>query len=185
MEYWVNQFSSLIFSIYEWPTRYHSNKYRALFKRKLELALIHNQAYWILLLLSRDINNICHLKSYLVADHIVCLLLFILKINSSRHGSEESTGQQWRKRHKEWPCGHGERGGEGELYGESMENYSTMCKIDSQRNLLYGLRKLTGALYQPRGVEWEGDWREVQKGGDICIPVADSCWGLTENSKNL
>ena len=30
----------------------------------------------------------------------------------------------------------------------------------------------TGALYQPRGV---GDGREVQKGGDICIPMADSC----------
>ena len=35
----------------------------------------------------------------------------------------------------------------------------------------------TGALYQPRGV-WgqggEGDGQEVQKGGDICIPMADS-----------
>ena len=29
----------------------------------------------------------------------------------------------------------------------------------------------TGALYQPRGV---GDWRGVQKGGDICITMADS-----------
>ena len=27
----------------------------------------------------------------------------------------------------------------------------------------------TGALYQPRGVRWEGDGREVQKGGDIYI----------------
>ena len=27
--------------------------------------------------------------------------------------------------------------------------------------------------------------REVQKGKDICIPVADSCWGLTENKKIL
>ena len=33
----------------------------------------------------------------------------------------------------------------------------------------------TGALYQPRGVQWEGDGREVQKGGDICVPVDDSC----------
>ena len=33
-----------------------------------------------------------------------------------------------------------------------------------------------GSLYQPRGVGWGGerDGREVQKGGDICIPVADS-----------
>ena len=30
----------------------------------------------------------------------------------------------------------------------------------------------TRSLYQPRG---EGDGREVQKGGDICIPMADPC----------
>ena len=30
----------------------------------------------------------------------------------------------------------------------------------------------TGALYQPRGV---GSGRELQKGRDICIPMADSC----------
>ena len=31
------------------------------------------------------------------------------------------------------------------------------------------------------GWDEEGDGREVQKGGDICIPMADSCQGLTEN----
>ena len=33
----------------------------------------------------------------------------------------------------------------------------------------------TGALYQPRGVDGEGHGRKVQKGVDICIPMADSC----------
>ena len=33
----------------------------------------------------------------------------------------------------------------------------------------------TEALYQPRGVGWDGRCEEVQKGGDICIPMADSC----------
>ena len=33
----------------------------------------------------------------------------------------------------------------------------------------------TGALYQPRGVGRGGNGREFQKGGDICIPMADSC----------
>ena len=35
--------------------------------------------------------------------------------------------------------------------------------------------------------EWDGvgGGREVQKGGDICIPMADSCLGLTENHKIL
>ena len=43
------------------------------------------------------------------------------------------TGQQWKDRHREQTYGHGERGGEGEMYGKSnMESYITICKIDSQ-----------------------------------------------------
>ena len=43
------------------------------------------------------------------------------------------TGQQWRNRHREQTYGHGERGGEGEMYGKSnMETSITICKIDSQ-----------------------------------------------------
>ena len=72
------------------------------------------------------------------------------------------TGQQWRNRHREHTCGHGERGGEGELYGESnMETYITICKIDSQRNLLYGSGNSNRDSVSPRGVSWEGDGREV------------------------
>ena len=49
------------------------------------------------------------------------------------------TGQQWRKRHKEKIYGHGERGGEGEMYGKSnMETYITIYKIDSQWEFAYG-----------------------------------------------
>ena len=33
----------------------------------------------------------------------------------------------------------------------------------------------TGAPYQPRRVGLGGRWEEVQKGGNICIPMADSC----------
>ena len=47
----------------------------------------------------------------------------------------------------------GKRGGEGEMNGKSnMETYITICKIDSQWEFSIWLRKLTGALYQPRGV---------------------------------
>ena len=43
------------------------------------------------------------------------------------------TGQKWRNRHREQTYLHGERGGEGEMYGKSnMETYITICKIDSQ-----------------------------------------------------
>ena len=30
-----------------------------------------------------------------------------------------------------------------------------------------------------------GDGREVQGGGDICIPVADSCWCMAETHRIL
>ena len=52
----------------------------------------------------------------------------------------------------------------------------TICKIHSQQEFAVWLRKLKqGALYQPRRVDGEGEEREVQKGGDIYIPMADSC----------
>ena len=37
------------------------------------------------------------------------------------------------------------------------------------------------ALCQPRGMGGGGRG----EGGDICIPMADSCWELTENNKIL
>ena len=87
------------------------------------------------------------------------------------------TGQQWRNRHREQNYGQGERGGEGEMYGESnMEIYITICKIDSQGEFAVWLRKLKqGLCINVEGCDGEGDGREVQKGGDICIPMADSC----------
>ena len=88
-----------------------------------------------------------------------------------------SAGQHWRNRHREQTYGHGERGGEGEMYVESnMETYITICKIDSQQEFAVCLRKLRQGLYiNLEGWHGERDGREVQKGGDICIPMADSC----------
>ena len=37
------------------------------------------------------------------------------------------------------------------------------------------LETQTGALYQPKGWDGEEDGREIQKGGDICIAMPDSC----------
>ena len=48
-----------------------------------------------------------------------------------------------------------------------METYITICKIDSQREFAVWLNL--------EGWNGEGDGREFQKGGDICIPMADSC----------
>ena len=69
------------------------------------------------------------------------------------------------------------RGGEGEMYGKSnMETYITICIIDSQQEFAIWLRKLKQGLYiNLDGWNGEGDGREVQKGGDVCRPMADSC----------
>ena len=63
------------------------------------------------------------------------------------------------------------------MYGKSnRETYITICKIDSQWETAVWLRKLKQGLFIYLE-EWdaEGDGREVQKGEDICIPMADSC----------
>ena len=82
-----------------------------------------------------------------------------------------------RNRHREQTYGHGEREGEGEMYGKSnMETYVTICKIYSQWEFAVWLRKLKqGLCINLEGWDWGRDWRKVQKGEDICIPMADSC----------
>ena len=68
----------------------------------------------------------------------------------------------------------------------NMETYTTICKIDSQQEFAVWLRKVKqGLCINLEGWDGEGDRMEVQKGGDTCIPMADSCCGLTENSKIL
>ena len=85
------------------------------------------------------------------------------------------TGQQWRNRHREQTYGHGERGGEGEMFGKSnMETYITICKIDSQQEFSVWLRKLKqGLCINLEGWDGEGDGRGAQEGGDICVPMVD------------
>ena len=55
-----------------------------------------------------------------------------------------------------------------------METYITICKIDSQREFAVWHRKLKQGVINLEGWDGEGDGKEVQKGGDICIPMADS-----------
>ena len=56
-----------------------------------------------------------------------------------------------------------------------METYITICKIDSQKEFAVWLRKLKqGLCINLEKGDGEGDGREFQKGGDICIPMADS-----------
>ena len=62
------------------------------------------------------------------------------------------------------------------MYGKSnMETYITICKIDNQQEFAVWLRQLKPGLYiNLEGWNREGDGREVQEGGNICIPMADS-----------
>ena len=57
-----------------------------------------------------------------------------------------------------------------------METYITIRKTDSQREFVVWLRKLKQGLCINLE-EWDGkgDGREFLKGGDVCIPMADSC----------
>ena len=63
------------------------------------------------------------------------------------------------------------------MYGKSnMEIYITLRKIDGQLEFALWLRKLKQGLCINK--DWwdgEGDGRKVQKRGDICIPMGDSC----------
>ena len=82
-------------------------------------------------------------------------------------------GQQMRKRHREQTYGHGERGRCRErvtwkLTSPHVKREPTGICCEAQETQ-------TGALDQLRGMGWEGDGREAQKGGGICTPMAHSC----------
>ena len=63
------------------------------------------------------------------------------------------------------------------MYGKSnVKTYITICKIESQQEFAVWLRKLKqGLSISLEGWDGEGDGRKVQKRGDICIPMGDSC----------
>ena len=62
------------------------------------------------------------------------------------------------------------------MYGKSnLETYIPICKIDSQQEFTIWLRELKqGLCINLEGMGWGGRWEGVSKGGDICIPIADS-----------
>ena len=64
--------------------------------------------------------------------------------------------QKWRDRPRT-DFGHGERGGEGEMYGESnMETYITISKTESQCEFAVCLRNLNRGLFINPEVGWGG-----------------------------
>ena len=79
------------------------------------------------------------------------------------------------------------RGEESERYGKiNMSSYITICKIDSQWEFAVWLRRLKqGLCINLEGWDGEGHVREVQKRGDICIPMADPCCCMAETNTKL
>ena len=60
------------------------------------------------------------------------ILTYIYGIQKT--GTEEFIYRATVEKHREEIYGHGEKGGEGEMYGKSnMETYITICKIGSQQ----------------------------------------------------
>ena len=65
--------------------------------------------------------------------------------------------------------------GEERVRKSNMETYITMCKIASQWEFAVWLRKLRRGCINLEGWNGAGDEIEVQKGMDICIPMAGAC----------
>ena len=74
-------------------------------------------------------------------------------------------GHWWRYSHREETYGHGESGGDGEMYGGSiMQTYMTIFKVDSQWEFAVCLRELKqGLCIKLEGWDGERDGREFQK----------------------
>ena len=62
------------------------------------------------------------------------------------------------------------------MHGENnMETCITIRKINSQWEFAIWLRiPKQGLCIHLEGWDGAGDGREVQKGGDVCVPMADS-----------
>ena len=70
----------------------------------------------------------------------------------------------------------GEEGEDGMYRESNMETYITICKINSQWEFSVCLRKLRqGLCINIEGWDGEGDGKEIEEGGDLCIPMTDSC----------
>ena len=64
------------------------------------------------------------------------------------------------------------------MYGKCNMEIYIICKIDNLREFaVKWLRKAkqVSTCINLEGWDGEGDAREFPKGGDLCIPMADSC----------
>ena len=81
--------------------------------------------------------------------------------------------------------GHGQEEG-----GTDREHSMAICTLPYVEERALGICCVTQgtqprAMWQPRGVGWGGGGREALEGGDICVPMADSCWYMAETTTIL
>ena len=96
------------------------------------------------------------------------------------------SGWQWRHRHREQTYGHGGRRAGRRCMERVIQKFIIPCvKQIASGNLLMTQGTQTGALWQAEGWGGEGDGREFWEGRDTGMPMADSCWCMTENHKIL
>ena len=98
-------------------------------------------------------------------DKYTLMYIYGIQIN----GTEEFTYRAAKEREtdREQIYGHGERGGEGEMYGKSsMKTYITVCKIGSQQEFALWLRKFKqGLCINLEGWGGEGDGGRFKREG--------------------
>ena len=68
---------------------------------------------------------------------------------------------------------------------ESDTTELTDVKIHSQGEFAVWCREHPGLCDNLEGWDGVGGGREAQEGGDVCIPMADSCWCVAENNTTL
>ena len=66
---------------------------------------------------------------------------------------------------------------------EELKSLLMKVKEETEKAGLWELKQ--GISINLEGWDGEEGGREIQEGGDICTPMADSCWCLTENNKIL
>ena len=86
-------------------------------------------------------------------------------------------GQQQGCRHREETCGHSGGRRERQIGRVTLKHthYHVLNKIASGNWLCDAGSSSWGLCDNLQGRDGVGDGREVQEGGDICIPIADSC----------
>ena len=87
----------------------------------------------------------------------------------------------WRHGHWEQTCGQGPAG-EGGRHGESDTEHTLPYAEQTTANgkLLYDSELKPELHNNHEGWDGEGGGKDVQVGGDMGKPVADSCWRLVE-----